>query len=133
MKSEPLKEFRSTLNMPELSELELGKTSHIRTETTYLNLFGDIPLEDYLPVINFFIDNMRIKDAYVWLSKNYPDFLIRLSYNHKVRPFTADLSPIPGRPEKYKMNYPEHYANYSDWQFKLKELLVELKLYFPVA
>lgn len=135
MGNESLEYFKSTLNMPELSELEIGSTSQITTFSTYLRLFDGIRLKEDLDVINFFLDNMPIRDAYIWLSRKKidPDFIMRLTYAGKDRPFTADLNPPSDKPERYKMNYPKDFLIYSEWQSKLRELLAELKLYSPKA
>jgi len=138
MKTELLKQFQTTLNMPEVSRLNVGYDSSVDASILDLKLHGyeignwdnKVLLEEYLPIINHLLDNSQVLKSYIWLrGPRNQSFYLLLGYQSKglynknnPEKFTARLS------RRHSINYPEHIKNYSEWQIKLKELLAKLKL-----
>ena len=75
MKTELLKQFQTTLNMPEVSRLNVGYDSSVDASILDLKLHGyeidnwdnKVLLEEYLPIINHLLDNSQVLKSYIWL------------------------------------------------------------------
>ena len=144
MTSRALKEFRSTLHMPEVGDLRFyiskpyfedrydGKleVSCFNQETARRNIL----LRERLPVIDAFMDTMPLRRAALSLvGPRNASFHLGLYYDAEIpsnhpnpfmAPFRAAMSP------RHRLNYPQKGKGltYSGWQERLRELLTELDL-----
>lgn len=89
MKTELLEQFKTTLNMPELSDLNVQYNSKFESPIANVELFGyetgtvrKVLLKDCLPLINPLFDATRIMDAHIDL-RSPRNFYLLLSYQEK--------------------------------------------------
>jgi len=130
--SNPLRQFRATLNMPEVfQKLAVGRETVLKSPScTLRDFFGYHSskerevLGDVLPVINAFLDAVHVEYAKVYLSgRRNRSFYLNLTYDDTCNGcFEAKLSPV------HNTNYSSTFGDYNEWQPELRALLRSLKL-----